>query len=106
MADLPVCCDDFGRHEVVDAEAVLAGKPAHPPAEGQTPHTGVADQAHREREPVLLGGGDHLGQQRAATDAGATSLRVDHDGVHLAQVDHHAVSYDRVARRPVRATAD
>ena len=41
-------------------------EPAHPAAEGQAAHAGVADQPGRDREAVGLGRRVDVGQQRPA----------------------------------------
>ena len=84
---------------------MLAGQPPHPPAQGESPDTGVADQADGSGQPVLLCRRDHVGEQGAPADTDPASVRVDHDRVHPAQVDHESVIHDGLARHPVRPPA-
>lgn len=104
--DLAVRGDDLGGHEVVDAQAVLPGQPAHPTTERQPADTGVAHQPDRECEPVLLGGCDRIYQQRATRHPGPPVLGIHDHGAHLAQVDHQPVVHHRAAGDPVCAAPD
>jgi hypothetical protein len=56
-------------------------------------------------QPVGLGGGVHVAQQRAAADRGPAGDRVDPDVAEQAQVDHQAAVTDGRTRRIVRAAA-
>ena len=53
----------------------LPGQPAHAAAEGEATDAGVADQPGRHGEPVGLGGGVDVAEQRAALHAGAAGPR-------------------------------
>ncbi len=69
-----VCEDHFGREEVVDAQSVQAGEPAHPTAQGQSTDAGVAHQAERRRQAVFLSRPVHVTQQGSAAHPGAAVL--------------------------------
>ena len=59
---------DVGGHEVVAAQPVLLGQPAHAAAEGEPGDAGVADRSPGHGEPVGLGGAVHVSPGRASAD--------------------------------------
>lgn len=97
--------DDFRGDQVVDAQAVVPGQPAHAAAQDESPDAGVTDQPGGDGQPVGLGRRVHVSQQRAAADRGPLRGGVDRDRVHEAEVDHQAVVADGRAGRVVRASA-
>ena len=77
LHDAPVGEDDLGRLERVDRQSVAAHQPAEAAAERQPADPGVRDLARRHGEPVLLGLGVDLAEQRAAADADERGLGID-----------------------------
>ena len=97
--------DHFGGGQVVDGQAELARQPPHAAAQRQPPDAGMADQPGRDGQPMGLGSGVQVSQQRPAADPCAPGSRVDRHCVELAQVDHDAVVADGRARAVVSAAA-
>jgi hypothetical protein len=65
----------------------------------------VADQPGRHGQPVRLGRGVHIAQQRAAAGPDPPGRRVDRDRVEQAQVDHQPViAHGRAGRVVCTAT--
>ena len=82
------------RDDVVAGEAVLAGQPAHPAAEGQAADAGVRHVAGGGGQPVRLRRPVERAEQRATLHPGATADRVDPDAAHEGEVDHEAAVGD------------
>ena len=75
-------CHDAGGEQVVDRQPVLAAQPPHAAAEREPTDAGVADQPDRHRQPVRLGGGVQVAEQRPAADLGPPRNGIDDHLVH------------------------
>jgi len=101
---LPVRGDDVGRHDVVDAQAVLAGQPPDPAAEGETGDARMRHDPGRNREPQRLRGAIELAEGVAGSDLGEAVPLVDPHTLQRGQVDDQAVVAEREATHAVAAT--
>ena len=77
--DAPVGGHDLHGADAVGGEAVLAGEPAQAAAEAVADDADVVRRAGQRGEPVLGGGADDVGPQRAGLGAGAAAVGVDLD---------------------------
>src|SRR5262249_4994465 len=74
--------------DVVAAEPVLPGQPAHPAAESEPADAGVRHVPGRGGQPVRLGGPIEGTEQRATLDPSPLAYGVDPGLAHRCQVDH------------------
>ena len=94
--------DDLDGEHALGREAVLAGEPADAAAERVADDADVRRRAVQRGQALLGGRHDHVLPQRTGLDPGATVLRVDLDGAHLAHVEQQR-SVERAVRRRRRA---
>ena len=97
---------DLHRQEIVTAQARLAAQPAHPAAESQPGHAGVADESARCRQGMLLSRRIELRPPRATATARGPRGWVDADIAEGAQIDHDGVVSDTRTREVVTTAAD
>src|SRR5215475_4152802 len=88
---LSVGRDELHRHQVVDRQTVLAHDPAETASERQAAYSSGRDDATRRREAMHLRFPIELGPRRAALSARDARLRIDVDGPHQREIDHHAL---------------
>ena len=101
--ELPVGRDDVGPHEVVDVQAVLAGEPPDPAAEGETGDARVRHDPGRDREPERLREAIELAEGDAGLDLREAVPLVDPDTFQRGQVDDQAVVAERETTHAVPA---
>ena len=104
--DTAVGGHDLDRHERVDGQAVLAHEPADAATEGQPGDADAAGVAEWGRETVGAGRGRVLAGGQARLRPGETSLGVDVQALHGAEVEDDAAVARAVAGEAVRAAAD
>ena len=95
----------LGGDQVVARQAGDGREPADAATEREPADAGVADEAARRCEPVLLRGRIDIGPRGAAAADGAPRDRIDGHAVHRTEVDHHPAVADRVPRVVVAAAA-
>jgi hypothetical protein len=100
-----VRCHHLERDDVVARETVLAGQPAHPAAERQTPDSGMRHVAGRRGESVRLSGPIERAEQRPTLYPGTTPRHVDPHLAHWREVDHQPVVRHGKAEHAVTTAA-
>jgi len=104
--DVALRGDDLGLQEVVDGEPVVAHQPAEAATQAEAADAGVAHDAARGGQPVGLGLVVDVAPQGTSLDEGRALDRIDRDGAHRRQVDHHPVVAHRGAGHVVAPAAD
>ena len=102
----PVGGHELDRAEAVDRQPEVALEPADPAAEGQPGHAGMADDADRTDEAMLLGRDVKLAEERSPARPRDAGRRVDAHIVHAAEVDDDAAVGRGIAKPAMTASAD
>ena len=97
--DAAVGGHDLHGDDAVGGEAVLAGQPAQAAAQAVADDADVVRRAGQRGEPVLGGGADDVGPQRAGLGAGAAAVGVDLDDAHAVRLDEDGVVQGRLGER-------
>ena len=90
-AVLAVGGDHLERGDAARGQAVRAGQPAEPAAEGVAGHADVRGGAGQRGEPVFGRRGGDVGPDGPALDPGDAAPRVDVDAAHPRQAEQHGV---------------
>ena len=103
MHDASIGSHNGIRLDVVAGQTELSRKPPHSAAKGQPADACVRDVSSRRCKAVLLRGLIQVSKQRATTDPGLASDRVDANRAHGGQVDHDSAVRHGKAEHAVAA---